>query len=508
MSNRIQDNKRIAKNTLMLYVRMILVMGVTLYTSRVVLEQLGIVDYGVYNVVAGLVSMLGFLNGSISIAAQRFLAVAIANKNEQELSCVFQSLQAILLIIAVVFIILTESLGLWFLYTYINIPAHSMYAAFWVFQCSVAMAVIGIISVPYIALTVAHERMKIYAYLSILESFLKLSVAFLLIWIHFEKLILYAILVLISSLVIYLAWMLYTRNQYPHIPHRPIYNQTIGLCILKFVGWQTYGSFSYILRTQGINMILNIFFGPVLNAARGIAAQVNSAMLQFVQNFQMAVIPQINKQYAENDTAAVNSLIIRSSKLSFLLMFILSLPILMETRPILELWLKVVPEYGVLFVQLIIVTTLTDLMSGTLVYGALATGNIKKYQSVLFYIYLLALPVVYLCFKLGFPPQTVFYVEMTFNIFCLIVRLLFLNNMMGLSIMGFIRDVIFREIFVVLAAVALSLAIKNYSCDDIFSVAGVILGSFITAIISSFFVGLRYAERNWIIGIIKSKIRH
>lgn len=501
------NNRRIAKNTLLLYVRMFLVMGVTLYTSRVVLEQLGVVDYGVYTVVAGLVAMFGFFNGSISVATQRFLSVAIVKNNIKELSHTFETIQAIHLLIALLVLILAETIGLWFLYTYINIPADSFRAAFWVYQCSIAMAIVGIVTVPYISLAVSHERMKVYAYLSILEAFLKLGTAFLLIWIHFEKLILYAILVLISTVVVYSVWVFHTRRQYSDISIRAVYNRTIGAQVLKFVGWQTYGSFSYILRTQGINILINIFFGPVLNAARGIAVQVNAAMMQFVQNFQMAVVPQINKYYAINNLSEVNNLIIRSSKLSFLLMFILSLPILMETRPILELWLKEVPSYGVLFVQLIIVVTLIDLLSGTLLYGALATGNIKKYQLAISSVYLFSLPIIYYLYKLGYSPQSLFYVEMCMNSICFGVRLAFLKRMTGLSITIYIKDVITREIAVIMVATLLAMAVKISLGKGFLGVGCVIFMSLIIATITAFVVGLKPTERSWVKTLIKKKIK-
>lgn len=486
---------------------MLVVMVVSLYTSRVVLAQLGVVDYGVFNVVAGIVALLGFLNISISTAAQRFLAVAIAQNDPCELSKVFQTLQAIHLIIIAFILILGETVGLWFLFNYINIPPQSIRAAFWVFQCSIVIAGIGILTTPYTSLSISHEDMSVYAYLSFLEVFLKLCVAFLLMWIHFEKLILYGLLLVASSFITFLSWVIFARKKYPRINFSPIYNRQTCKEILSFMGWQTFGSMSLILRAQGVNIILNVFFGPVLNAARGIAVQVNTAVIKFVQNFLVAVVPQINKSYALNDNFNVNMLIMRSSKISFLLLFILSLPILMETKPILDFWLKNVPGYGVIFVQLIIIASLTDIMSGTLAYGILATGRIKVYQIIIFTLTVLAVPGVYIAYIFSYPPQTMFYIEMLINIICLIVRLCFLRKMTGLNIKVFLETITARELLVVVLSLFLAFIAKSLIPDSNWGVIFIIGISGIIACVFSVFLGLTRHERTWMYQTISHKFK-
>ena len=500
------NNKRIAKNTLLLYIRMFILLGVSLYTSRVVLQQLGVEDYGIYNVVGGVVAMLGFLKGSMSIGTQRFLAIAIAHQDTQEINITFQTALVIHFFIAGVVLIAAETIGLWFVINYLNIPSNSFTAAMWVYQCSIAVAIVGIINVPYTSISIANEHMGIYAYLSLFEAFLKLGVAILLMWIHFQKLILYSLLVLLSGIIIMGIWMVYVYIKYPVVRHKPTMDREISKKLLGFISWQTLASFAYLIRTQGANILLNIFFGPALNAARGIAVQVNAAVLQFITNFQMAAIPQINKHYAVNDTEAMHGLIKTSSKFSFMLMFILALPIMMETKPILGLWLTVVPEYGVLFVQLIIAASLCELLSGTLAYGALATGKIKSYQLVVSAILIADFPIVYLLYKLSAPPQTMFYVEMGLSMICFFIRLGFLKRLTGLRIRQFLRDTTLPEIRVVAIAVLFAIGVKFLIPQTLSGIIAVIAISFFIALGTVVLWGLSMRERRWAIQLIHSKL--
>lgn len=500
------NNRRIAKNTLFLYMRMLLIMAVTLYTSRVVLNALGVVDFGVYNVVGGIVTMMAFLNGSISAATQRFLAFAIGKQDKKLVCDTFSTAVILHVVIAVIVLLIAETVGLWFFYNYLNIPAESLTDALWVYQCSVATTILTVLVLPYSSLSISYENMKIYAYLSILEAVLKLLVAFLLIILPTEKLKLYAILILCSTGIISIIWLVYTNKKYPDCRFRFQYNRKITKDIAGFLGWQAYGSFALMIRTQGVNVVLNIFFGPVLNAARGIAVQVNAAIMQVVQNFQMASNPQITKYYAAKDTENINLLIMRSSKISFLLMFIISLPILLEAKPILVLWLKIIPDYGVIFVQLMLLTTLTDLLSGTLVYGALATGKIKKYQLVLSSIFFSDILFVYIAFKLNMPPETIFYIEMALCFICLFVRLAFLKNMISLSVTQYLKDVTLREIAVGCTALALSWGLKSILNESPADIAIVVTGSMIIAVACSATLGLNHSERSWAANFVRRKL--
>ena len=500
------DNKRIIRNTLMLYLRMFVILGVTLYTSRVVLEQLGVVDYGIYNVVGGVVFVLGLFNGTMSAAPQRFLAVAVAGNSKDEIKKVFCTACSLHLIFAGFVALLAETVGLWFLYRYINIPSGDYSAALWVYQCTICTAILSIMIVPFTSMSIAHENMSIYAYISFFEAFLKLGVAFLLILITVQKLKLYALLVMLSTLIVLVTWMVYTNKKYSYLRYKILYKKDIAKELFSFIGWQTLGSFAWIARTQGVNIVLNIFFGPVLNAARGIAVQVNTALSQFVQNFQLAVVPQINKHYALDERDDMNSLIMTSSKISFLLMFVLALPVLMETRPILTLWLKNVPDYGVIFVQLMILTTLTDFMSGTLGSGALATGRIKYYWIVISSVFLLDLPLVYMAYILKCAPETMFYVEMSLNAICLLLRLRFVRYLTGFPMWIFLKSITSREIAVMVLSFLGAVCFKRLLPETLAGIISVIIVSFIIAALFTCYIGLNKKERLWLTSVVKQKL--
>ncbi|MCM1254616.1 MAG: lipopolysaccharide biosynthesis protein [Duncaniella sp.] len=493
------DNKRIAKNTLFLYFRMLLIMAVTLYTSRVVLNQLGVVDYGILNVVGSIVSMLAFLNGSMSLAAQRFFAVDIGRKDFIHLRETFSMVINIHAFIAIITLILAETIGLWLVDRYLNIPDGSLGAAKIVYHFAIIQTVIGILTVPLSSLVTAFENMKIYAYLSIVEAGFKLLVAFLLSWILYNKLILYAALGTGVCLTIFLIWIIYCVYKYPNCRYSFIWDSYMFKELFSFSGWQTLGTLTWLLRTQGINFIINIFFGPVLNTARGIAVQVNAAIMQVVTNFQMASNPQITKYFAKGEKEAMYTLILRSSKFSYLLMFIIALPVTFKAEQILYLWLGQVPDYSVMFLRLMIVCTLSELLSGTMVYGALASGKVKEYQSWICSILILEVIFVYLAYKVGFPPQSAFYIEIALYLVALIARLFIVHKLIGLPISSYSHQVLFREFSVTLSSVILiyfiELLFKN---DQITSLICFIILAWLLCSTISYFLGLSLNERKWI----------
>ena len=360
MSDVSANNKRIAKNTLLLYVRMLFMMAISLFTSRVILGTLGVEDYGIQNVVGGIVAMFGFLNGSMSSATQRYITFALGKGDKDRLQTVFCTALQIHALIAVIIVLLGETVGLWFLYNKMQLPADRMDAAFWVLQCSIVSTVVMIVSVPYNACIIAHEKMSAFAYISVLEAVLKLVIVYLLLVFPFDKLIVLAVLTLLVQLFIRFCYSIYCHRHFEETKYRHVWDKTLFREMNGFAVWSLWGNLSVVLYTQGLNMILNVFFGPVVNAARAIAVQVQGAVQQFVGNFQMALNPQITKNYAAGNLEQMHSLMFRSARFSFLLLFFLSLPVLLETEFILTLWLKTVPDNAVIFTQIMICISLPE----------------------------------------------------------------------------------------------------------------------------------------------------
>ena len=414
-----ENTKLIAKNTMLLYFRMFLTLGVSLYTSRVVLNTLGVEDFGIYNVVGGVVMMFSFLNSSMASATQRFLSFELGKNDLIQLKKVFSMSVNIHVIIALAIFILAETIGLWFLNTKLVIPAERLYAANWVYQFSILSFMVTILSVPYNAIIIANERMKVYAYVSIIEVILKLIILYILVWFGFDKLKLYAILVFFVSAIIWLIYKTYCNSNFSESKYQYYWDKPLFSTLMNYAGWNLFGNLAVVTMVQGINIMLNLFFGPIVNAARGIAYQVNGAVNSFVINFQMAMNPQIVKSYASGDLKYMHKIIFQGAKYSFFLLFILSLPILLETELILKIWLKNVPEHTIIFTRLAIINVLIDSISGPLMTAAQATGNIKKYQAIVGGLLLLILPISYLFLIMGYPPEITLYISISISIIAL-----------------------------------------------------------------------------------------
>lgn len=424
------NNKRIAKNTLLLYVRTLFIMLVTLYTSRVVLNTLGVVDYGVYNVVGGVVAMFGFINSSMASATQRYITFALGRGEKENLRKVFSTALQIHFAISAFIVVLGETVGLWFMYTQMQIPADRIDAAFWVLQCSIVSTAVMVVSVPYNADIIAHEKMSAFAYISILEAVLKLAVVYVLVIFSYDKLILYAVLILAVQLLVRFCYSHYCNKHFEESRYRHVWDKSLFKEMTGFAGWSMWGNLASVLSTQGVNLLLNVFFGPAVNAARGIAVQVQSAVTQFSSNFQMALNPQITKTYAQKDFQNMNKLITRSSRFSFFLLFILSLPILLMTQFILELWLKLVPNYAAIFLKISLVIVIIDSMSNSIMIAASATGKVRTYQSIIGGIILLIIPLAYVSLKLGAPPFAVYIVHLSICVAAAVARLLIIRTML------------------------------------------------------------------------------
>lgn len=499
-------NKLIAQNTLALYFRMLFTMFVSLYTSRVVLNTLGVDDYGIYNVVGGMVSMFSFLNGTMSAATQRFLSFAMGKKDNEQLMKIFNMTIFIHICIALVILALGETIAIWFLNHKMSIPPDRINAANWVLHFSVISIVINVIQVPYNAMIIAQEKMNVYAYFSIVEVSLKLLTAFLLTIFFFDKLKLYAVFTLGSTVMTMLMYSTYCIRKF-HCQIRLEWIPNLLNSILSFASWNLSAQMAWIARTQGVNILLNLFFGPSLNAARGIAVQINGTMTAFVSNFQLAVNPQIVKRYAQEEIKDMLKLIIYSSKYSYLLLYLLVLPFLLESEYILKLWLHIVPEYVVVFTRMSLIATLIDTLSGTMVYGALATGKIKRYQLAMSGLFLLNPIAVYILFKIGQQPISIYIIDIIFYLLALLARLYLLHIMIGLPIKRYLKKVVLLDLLISLMAIILPLILRINMEESFFRFLLVSILSVLSTSTCIYLIGLDYYEKDKLKSIIKRYLK-
>lgn len=494
---------------------MLITMAVSLYTSRIVLNTLGVEDYGIYNVVGGFITILGFLNSSMASATQRFLSFEIGRRDFPQLARVFSMSVNIHFVIALIILVLAETMGLWFINTQLTIPAERMVAANWVYQFSILAFFVYVISIPYNAIIIAHERMNVFAWVSIIEVSLKLLIVFMLQWFGFDKLKFYAVLIFIVSLTIRIIYSIYCGRNFSESKFKFFWDKSLFQTLMSYAGWNLWGNAASAMYGQGVNILLNIFFGPAINAARGIAYQVRGAVNGFVQNFQMAMNPQIIKSFASEDIKYMHQLIFQGAKYSFFLLFFLSLPILMETETILIWWLKIVPDYTALFCKLVLINTLIDCISGPLMTAAQASGKIKKYQFVVGGLLLLILPISYILLKLGLPPQTTLYVSISISIIALFARLKIISPLVDLSILEFVQRVLFRALPVVVISSIFPIVIKNSINQELIRFFAVFIISILSVALSIYWIGFTKNERNhmknvlWqLVAKIKRRLRY
>lgn len=503
------NNKRVAKNTLFLYFRMILIMLVTLYTSRVVLAELGIEDYGIYNVVGGVVIMFSFLNNCMSTATQRFLTFELGRGDMERLERVFAASLNIHIAIGILIILLAETIGLWFVNEKLVISADRIVAANWVYQFSILTFCINIIQVPYNAVLIAHEKMSVYAYISILEALLKLGIVYLLVIIPTDKLVIYSILVFTVQFIIRGIYQVYCRRNYIESRFKLFWDKELYKQMSSFAGWNLFGSVAWLLRDQGINIVLNLFFGPAINAARGVASQVSNAVMGFISNFQVALNPQITKDYAIGNIDGMERLSYLGIKFSFLILFTMAFPLCLNIDYVLHLWLVEVPDYAALFIILIMIDSLANTLFGSpLMTSLAATGRIRNYQIVVSCIILCILPVGYVALKIGCDAPSVFYVSIVFTLIAGFVRFLFCRKQIGYSLRKMSRNVLLPAIGVSAVSLPLPIYIKCCWLEAQSWVNFILLcaiSAFVTMLVS-WFVGLRKNERQTLISTIKKKI--
>jgi len=502
--SQVDNNKRIARNTLMLYIRMFVLMIVSLFSSRLVFRALGVSDYGVYNVVGGVVAMASIFNSSMSSTVQRFLNFAEGKGDKDTSAKTFSSSVYVYLLLCLVFLVLAETIGLWFVNHKLVIPEDRMLAANVIFQFIIISACFRFMSNPYNAVILAHEEMGVYAIVSCVEAVLKLLVAIVLVYFSGDRLILYGALMLLSSVIIISCYRVYCKRHY-------VETSSIGRCdmesfknILKFSGWTLFGSGADLAKDQGLNILLNLFFSPVVNAARGIALQLKGLVTQFFTSFYSAVKPQIVKYYASGEHKELVSLVIRSSKFSFYLLLMVALPAMLEAPFLVDLWLGEIPEYVVVFFRLLVIASAVDSMSSPLMTTANATGRIVLYQVTLGVLKLLTLPIAYVCLRLGMAPESVFVVTVGVSCVCLLVRLVIVKYLLP----AFQLKRFFVEVLVVCALVTVTSSVVPvllhvFVNHDILRFLLTVFSSIISSLLMISLLGLSKDERVFIFGKVK-----
>lgn len=507
MTDTIGNNKRIAKNTLLLYVRMFVMMFTALFTSRIVLQVLGETDYGIYNIIGGVVVLFSFLNSALLSATQRFLNFYLGKKDEETTHKVFCMSMNSYIILSLIFIVLGETIGLWFVNTQLNIPAERMYAAHWVYQFSLMTFIVNLIRVPYNATIIAYERMDFYAYLSLGEVILKLLVVYLLYITIYDKLILYALLYLLVPVIITWIYKVYCNRSFKISHYKRFWNKDMFRQLFSFSGWSLFGSLANLAASQGLNIFVNIFYGVTVNTALGIANQVSNNVYNFISNFQMAFNPQIVKSYAAGETGHLYNLMFSASKISYFLLLVIALPVVLNIDLFLDLWLVNVPLYTNIFTQLILGFFLIESLSSPLWMFVQATGKIKHYQIIMGTLIFLNFPLIYLALKLNFPVYYVWVIRIIVNILVFLVRCIYMQTKYHFPIKQYFLKVIVPVITVTIVTIPFSLLVKN-----------LIVGYWIRFIISCFFsigftlliiyrLGLNSKEKSFVLETIRKRIR-
>ncbi len=497
-------NKRIAKNTLFMYIRMIVLMLISLYTVRIVLKNLGVEDYGIYNLIGGIVVLFSFISNSSSAATQRFFNFALGENNSEKVKKIYSQSITLHIFISIIFFILSEVVGLLAVNFYLNIPESRIVAANWVFQLSLITTIIGIIKIPYNAAVIAYEKMSFYAIMSIFDGLCKFSIALFISIFSYDKLILYAFLVLLANFLWFIIQKIYVNLKFKECKFEFIKDKHSYKELLSFSGWSLLSSIGSTCSNQVLTMILNRFFGVIANAAMGIANQVNNAVYQLISNFQVAFEPQITKSYAANETNYLQDLIFKTSKFSFFLLWFFVLPLSLNANIVLKAWLTEVPEYSVIFLRIILIYSLVDALTGPLWMVSYAIGNIKNYQIVAFCFSLLSIPIAWVLFKLGLPSYFIVILRVFSNVLFSLWRLGYLYKRISFPVKRYIKGVFIPIVFVILLSFISSFCIFIILHDNVvlqFFISCTI--TVISNIFAMWFIGCNRNERNWILQTIK-----
>lgn len=484
-------------------------MVVALYNSRLLLNRLGVSDYGIFNAVGGFVSMFAILSGALSSAISRFITYELGAKDYKKLKIIFCTGINIQVILSVLVVIIAESIGLWFLNTQMNIPECRMVAANWVFQFSIIAFVLNLINVPFYAEIIAHEHMSAFAWISIIDVSLKCIVAFIIAWAPIDKLVYYSLLYAVECLIIRFVYGIYCKKKFEECTYHLLFDKAIFKQMLSFAGWNFLGSSAGILNTQGINLLINIFFGVTVNAARGIAVQVDSAVKQFVNSFATAVNPQITKSYAEGDYMYVHKLVCYSAKYSSFLLLYLAVPIVIEANEILKLWLGVVPKYAVIFVQLTVISTFADYVLGnSMMTAILATGKIKAYQIAVTIFGGMVFPITWVAYYFGASPEWAYIIYCLIYVGVIFVRVHYMKIQVGMEPTYFYRKVLLRVVPVMIVSFFVPYFIISFIQQGLMRVIVTTLIATISTSLIIIILGLSNRERNKFYSIACNFVQH
>lgn len=503
METHSQKNRRIAKNTILLYIRTLITMAVSLYTSRVILNVLGCENYGIYNVVGGAISMFSIFSGSIAGAISRFITFGLGKRDVENLKNIFSTSVNIQFVLSFFVFIATETIGVWLLNTTLNIPPDRMYAANWVLQFSILSFIIGLISIPYNACIIAHEHMKVFAYMGILEVVLKLIFVVALYFSPVEKLILYSFLLFLIGLILRIIYGVYCKRNFEECVYRFSIDKTLFKDMVGFASWGFFGNTAYVFNIQGVNILMNVFFGVAFNAARGIVSQVEGAVMQFVQNFTTAISPQITKSYAAGDREYMFSLVCRGAKFSFLLLLYFLIPIELEVDVLLKLWLGFVPENASLFLQLSLIGAAITVLGNTGFTAIMATGNIRNYQLIITLVGCLVFPLTWMVYKLGYPAYATYIIYIMVYALLNWIRLLFMRKLLGFKISIFVFKVVFPISFVSVIGIFLPFLIHINMEPTLLRLVVVSMFSFLSVSVSIYLFALDDVERKIILDKFK-----
>lgn len=500
------DSKKIAKNTIILYMRQILIMVITLYTSRVVLQTLGADDYGIYNVVGGFVTMFNVISGAFTVAISRFMAYVIGEGNEKKVGELFSTALMVQCCMGLFIVLLLATVGVWYVMNVMVLPEGRTEAALWVLAFSTVSFFINLISVPYNALIVAHEHMKSYAYIAIFEAIMKLLISFAIVVSPLDKLITYSFLTVLSAIIVRFCYSVYCNKNFTGCKFRLRVHMSTLKEMLSFVGWAFLGNGAIVLRDQGTNMILNLFGGTIVNAARGIAQNVNNAVQSFVNNFMQATQPEITKLKATDQIKEMHALIFRSCRICYFLMLIFTIPLSKNIDYVLKIWLGEVPEYTSAFVILTLMDSLIAALNNPLLYGVLAAGKIKVYEIVMSSMCMLTLIINYGMLSFGLTPVYVYIALLIFRI-CVMLSLVWQSKTYGLKWKDFIKYVAIRVTITtticVVTAVIINFSFINIDFLGFFLETGVIV---LLNACTIFMIGFSSVERKSIITVIKTKV--
>ena len=502
----LQANK-IAKNTFIMYIRMFVMLLIGLYTSRVVLNTLGVSDYGIYNVVGGVVSMFAIISSSLSSSISRFITFEIGHGDISKLKEIFSTSVLAQVILAVSMFLIMEFVGIWFLNSKMNIPAIRLDAANVVMHCSIITFVFGLINTPFNAEIIAHERFGIFAYITLAEACLKLLIVYILDISPYDKLKTYAFLLLLVALLFQIIYMIYCKKKFEECTFRLKINKTLIKEMTGFAGWSFFGNASWVLNSQGIDVLINLFFGVTLNAARGIANQVNSVVQGFVSNFTVTLNPQITKSYAQNDFDNLHKLVFAGAKYSYFLMLFFSIPICLETKQLLVLWLKVIPDYSVVFVRLTLISTMIFVLGMTLTVAQTSTGRMKRMAIGTSILTFLEFPIVYVCFKFGLSAISCYIVHSIIYFSLLFVKIQIVKRDVRITYLAFIRFVLVKVLLVTIFAIPIPLFIYCQLNESFLRLLFVSVASVLSSLLFIFSLGMNNNERTIILRYLKNKIK-